>query len=210
MKSLFLKYNGKRYELPVTADALDLRQYQALVTAFRKADEVGAPITTEEAISALTGLHIDAVRNSDGNATYYIDILAGIAPYLTAWITTKPEKRVSIGGVVYELKDWNLHTLGQRIEFNRVMEKGGNPMERCNELLATVLGPQRYGKNWSDNLDLFASELLNYPAQDLVPIASFFLSNRMTLKPFGIGWLISRLTQGGRKREGKTWQSLGY
>ena len=209
MKSIYLKYEGKRYELPVTADALDLGQYQRLVGAFRVAQEQGREFRTEDGISAVTGLPISAVMASEGNATYFIDVLANIAPHLSAWLTTKPERRVSIGGVVYDLKDWQLHTLGQRIMWHAVMDKGANPMERANEFIAILLGPQRYGKDWADNVELFANELLHYPAHQLVPIASFFLDKRLSMKSTGIGQWLSRLIRNGNRLEGKIWESLG-
>jgi hypothetical protein len=86
------------------------------------------------------------------------------------------------------LKKWVLHTLGQRIEFARIMDKDGNPLERCNEFLAVLLAPQIYGEAWSDNVELLAEELLNCPAQDLVPVACFFLSNQTTMRLFGVAW----------------------
>ena len=209
MKSQFLTYNGKRHELPMTADALDLGQYQRLVKAFRLAQEQGREFRTEDGISAVTGLPISAVMASDGNATYFIDTLNNIAPHLTAWLTAKPEKRVSIGGVGYDLKDWQLHSLGQRIMWHSAMDKGANPMERANEFIAILLGPQRYGKDWADNVELFANELLHYPAHQLVPICAFFLSNRLSTKSIGLGRLFSRIIRNGKRLEARIWESLG-
>jgi len=199
-----LTYKGKRISLPTTAKELTLWQYQALVACFNDSRTDYASL-----ISAITGLPIDAILASEGNADLFPAILDGMANEIASWPTSDASKDFEVRGIKHHVKAWGLQTMGQRIAYQQATE-GKDYTQAMHLVLAILVARDAFGDKWGENYMMLAQEMRYAPAYMAVPILFFFWRKRTAMSLDGEIQLSSLLTLTLKNTAAKRWPYLGF
>ena len=195
-----VKHKGVTKHIPTNAEELTLRQWQALIKCikYEQTDYISI-------LAGLLGLSVEEVANSDGNAEDFAYTLEALFNDINQLHEKEPPAKFELTErTLTKPRAWNLQTLGQRIAFQEIADKGSAD-EYLHEFLAILYAPSLYGKDWTEELELLGEEFLNSSAIDTVPTAFFFIRKQLNLNKNGKIKYATLVTKAIRRRVGRSW-----